>query len=103
MYSIIADASSYEYNTLDPATNPERFRLGPPLSPSSPTGAPHHPPSRLNVISSKQQRTTVQEATSENNGNAGSSIILPLSIPTATSFLTTKMILMMTSFPCQQD
>jgi hypothetical protein len=101
MYAIIADASSYENNTLDLSTNPEPFRLGPPLSPSSPTGAPHHPPNRLNVLNFEQQRTTVQEAASENNGNAGSCIILPLSIPTATSFLTTKMILMTTSFSCQ--
>ena len=72
MYAIIADASSYEDNTLDPATNPESFCLSPPLSPSSPTGASHHPPNRLNVLSSEQQRTTVQEAASENNGNAGS-------------------------------
>jgi hypothetical protein len=74
MYAIIADASPNENNTLDPATNPEPFRLGPPLSPSSPTSVPHHPPNRLNVLSSEQQRTTVQEAASENNGNAGSSI-----------------------------
>jgi hypothetical protein len=73
MYAIIADASSYENNTLDLSTNPEPFRLGPPLSPSSPTGAPHHPPNRLNVLNFEQQRTTVQEAASENNGNAGSS------------------------------
>lgn len=103
MYAIIADASSYENNTLDLATDPEPFRLGPPLSLSSLTGAPHHPPNRFNVLSSEQQRTTVRETASENNGNAGSSIILPLNIPTATSFLTTKMILMMTSFPCQRD
>jgi hypothetical protein len=73
MCTIISNASSNENNTLDPATNPEPFRLGPPLHPSSPTGAPHHILNCLNVLSSQQQRTTAQEAASENNGDAGSS------------------------------
>ena len=73
MCTIIADTSSNENNTLDPATNREPFRLSPPLRPGSPTSAPHHPPNCPNVLSSQQQRTTAQEAASENNGDAGSS------------------------------
>ena len=74
------DTSSNENNTLDPATNPKPFCLGPLLHPSSLTGAPHHPPNRSDVLSSQQQRTTVREAASENHGNAGSST-RPFQIP----------------------
>jgi len=69
----MADATSNENNTLGPVANPERFRLGALLRPSSPTGNPHHSPTRPNILSTQQQRTTAQEAASEDNGNAGSS------------------------------
>lgn len=73
MCTIIADTSSSKNNTLDPATNPEPFHLGLPLRPSSPTDVPHHPPNFPNALSPQHQHTTVQEAASEKNGNAGSS------------------------------
>jgi len=69
----MADVSSNENNTLGPVTNTERFRLGALLRPSSPTGTPHHSPTRPNVLSTQQHHTTAQEAVSENNGNAESS------------------------------
>jgi hypothetical protein len=73
MRTMIEDVHSDENNILGPPTNPEPFRLGLPLRPTSPTHSATRPPDQPVVVSPQQERTTSEATVSPENPDIRSS------------------------------